>query len=470
MSRTPLLAGASLLILLAVAGGGYTYAVHEGQAEVADTAARIREGVGPNGSFSYESSQVHPLSRSASLERVALRTADGTLYTASRVTVAAGATGRLRAVHADRIRVADSEGSLQAAALDATDVMVPVNVPGAPTKVDPAAITFADATLRDVALGLPGSTLTTSSVEIRSYGAGRPSTVAVTGATAHVAGSSQLDSMGLGAFRMTGVDVASLVDAAEHGRKPPAMSGAVSLAAEAFYVAKGPNHFVQIARGELTGTTDIAKPSWSKLAVSGVSIVPPDPEATQNLRAIGLDAIRYDMTVSVGYDPVGGKFHASPIVASFQGLGTVELGVDLTHFDLSALQGAQPDWVALGTALTGISLENAHLRVVDKGVLDKMFLSRAKAEGVSEATSRQAAVQRLRDDEQFEAFVPDDGLRSVLEEFLSRGGSFEIRVAPTSPVGIAQLAAAAEMNPASIMSAMNLTSRWSSGTKIDDSF
>lgn len=469
MKRTSLLAGASLLVMLAVAGGLYTYAVREGEAEVADAAARIRGGLGPSGSFSYESLQIHPLLSTASLDRVALRASDGTLYTADRLTVARGALGHLRTIHADRIRVADGDGNLQATALDAADVMVPTSVQGAPTGVDPAAITFTEATLRDVALSVPKSTITASSVEVGSYGAGRPSTVAVAGATVLVVGSPQFDSVGLGAFRMTGVDVASLVDAVEHSRRPPVMVGAGSLSAEAFYVAKGSKHFVQIAKGQLTGTTDIAKPSWSKLIISGVSMVPFDPDATAKLQAVGLNAIRFDTTVSLEYNPTAAKFRASPVLVTLQGLGTIELGFDLVHVDLTALQDAKPDWVALGASMISIGLADAHMRVVDAGALDKMFSVRARAEGVSEATLRQAVVQKLRDDEQFETSIPDDGLRSVLEEFLSRGGSLEVHIAPRSPISVAQLAAA-EMNPGSLLPSMNLTSRWSDGTDARGSF
>lgn len=464
--KTFALAGA--VVLVAAAAGGYAFAVHEGRLRVAEVTEQVRSAAGPSGSFTYETSSVHPLSGSIELARVAFRSADGTLYTTDRLTVAAGKAGDLREIHAIGIRVVYAKGTLQAASFDASDVMIPTAASGSAQTIDPAAITFANAALHGASLALVRGVVNVSSIKVGSYGAGHPSTMSVSGASIAVINSAQFNRVDVGALQVAGVDLASLVYAAEHGRKPAVQSGQASLTADRILILQTGRQVLSIAKAELAGTSGLNQPTWSKLVISEAISTPTDAASVMKLKAIGLDTIGWDLTIAMSFKPDGGLLQAWPMTMTVQKLGTLEIGVDLAHVDLSALQRGTTTMATLGAALFRIELRGARARFVDGGALDLMLRAQAKKEGVDEEVVRQRLVDGLRDNAGFAAAVPNDQLRAVTEEFIARGGSVEIRLAPRPALSIIQLAVAAagaRTNPDAFLSVLGLSSVWERNDK-----
>jgi hypothetical protein len=217
------LVAAVVVAATAAAGGGYAWALHEGQAELVQAVAQIRDGLGPNGSFSYASAAVHPFQKSVDLSQVALRLASGELLTADRVSMVSGGIGKITSMHVDYYRAsgAAEDGSMTIASVDGKDISFPAPAAGQPLIIDPAAVTVADLAFRDLSFTEPGISAKAAALSVHDYGSGRPSTITLQDVSVPVPNDELVDHTGFGSLSVSGIDLATAVHAGEHHSKMP---------------------------------------------------------------------------------------------------------------------------------------------------------------------------------------------------------------------------------------------------------
>jgi len=282
------------LVVAAAVGGGYAWALHIGDAQIQDGVARIRAQLGPNGSFSYSSSAVHPFSRSADLEKVALRMSSGALLTADHVTLVSGGGNKVSSLHMTAVRIAGpaDQGAATAASLDCAGIILPIQAPGQP--FDPSATTVRDTKLQDIVFMMPGEAATIAAAEIKDYGPGRSSSIVVQNFALPLASARNIDSVSFASATLSGVDAASAINAILHDAQPPQLStGPSSLEISNFSAANGGNRVVFVREISVSTTPSVnGAKSASEWKMAGVFIQPADAQAQAQLANLGLREIR----------------------------------------------------------------------------------------------------------------------------------------------------------------------------------
>jgi hypothetical protein len=442
------------------AGGGYAWVMHEGQVALDQATSQIRAGLGPNGSFSYASADVHPFQRTAELGTVALRAPWGALFTADRVVIVSNGEGKLASIHASGVRASRSasDGTATAASLDGKDIAFPAPAAGQPFKVDPSAVTFNDLTLHDVAFAQPGTSAKVASLDVRDYGAGRPSTLMVSDFSVPVPDADGIDHAGFATLTASGVDLATAVHAFEHDSKMPQLSaGAVAFEMDGFYVANGSDRPVLVQKALISGSASADGGSSSaNVEISGVSFVPTDAASKARFVQVGLTKLDGSLSSTISYRIAGGAFEMSPTL-NVDGFGTLALGIKLAHLDTTAFADKEPNLSKLLAIANATQLVSAHANFVDGGLLDFALDKGARGTGMSKEQLRAQGVASVGEDPNLDVFPNSEQTREALASFIAHGGHIDVMVQPRSPVSVMQLIQVGESDPGTFVQLVGLS-------------
>ncbi len=467
MAKTGVVAGVAAVLVVAGAGGVYLYAVHRGQNEIARAVAQIRQELGPNGSLDYATSSVHPLSRSATLDRVVFQRGDGTRVTADTLDLAPDGPNRFRSLHATNLVVTNAAGTLKASRVDAESVAYrPQGEAGAPvaTTIDPAQLSWSSLRMENPDLSGANGRLTAATMRIDDYGLGRHSHLAMQTGTMIVSSAEAPGSAQLASLQASGFDLAAVVDALEHGRPAEQGNGAFDGEAETFTLSRGDKMVLSIDRVILKDTVSGTGPGHIDMQINGATSTPATAEGMAMLNAIGLNAVHWSMSLQGTSDPQTGKAQLSSWTVSARELGRLEIGMDFANLFPKQLQqnGSAPSGVFLQVLKTG-QLAGLRVRLTDGGLLQRSFAARGKTVNMSADQMRQMAVATLQSP-QIATMLPDAGLRDAVDKFVAHGGTLKVALAPQPPIPIAELSGYGQtyqQDPAAALKRLGVSATWS---------
>ena len=449
--------GVAVLAIAAAATGGYVWVAHDVRTDVRNAARHLRAELGPSGSLSYTLSAVEPLRNTVVLRQVALRTASGTLLTASRVSVS-GASGRISALNAADVRVsgAAAQGAVSAASLIATNVALPVPLPGQRFSIDPAAWSADAVSLRGVVLSAPGAALKLAAIKVTNYGAGRASALVARGFSAPVSNAPRLDRISFAALRLSGLDLATALNAIEHHTAPPVLSsGPVALSVTDFHADGARARVISVGKFTLSGTPGPdAASSHSVLNVTGVVIHPTDPAAAARLEELGLHALRGSLSATGSYRLAGG-IAATRQTLRVDGLGQLGYDIRIAHLALPRLQPGTLPLPALLAAVRNAVVVSADIHLTDAGLLDRAFAIGARDTGTPPAALRARLAGGLAGNPVLGALPDAAQIKAALTSFALYGGTLRVAVHPAAPVGLFSLAG--QSDPAAVFARLGVS-------------
>ncbi|MBE7209772.1 MAG: hypothetical protein INR65_02035 [Gluconacetobacter diazotrophicus] len=456
MRRSVAIGGGAVVLLALVLPGCYLAALRIGERDLAAATARIRTELGPGGSLDYANAVIHPLSRSAVLERVVLRDASGVTLAVDRLDVSPGAGGRIRGLRASPFRLSTPDGTLRAATLEVSGLSLPS--PGPAGRIDPAAARFADAELRNAVVEASGSVLTLGDLRVADYGRDRPTRIDASNVVDTLSAPRGPARLTAGDLHATGLDAASLIALAEGGarpvRPPP---GDTTVVLHRLAVTQAGTSLGGI--DELRGQTrrDAAGNASSRVAGTGLVIVPPDPDAAARLRSLGLDTLHGSFGTDGSYRRADGVLRVSSASLSLDRIGVLDLGVELDGmiFDPSTVPPADRTAAAARAVMAG-RLSGLHLRFTDRGLLSALFDAAARNDGMPASVLRARLADALPRDLRLAALLPDPAQLQAVAAFLRDGGTLELRLDPRPPIVLKRLAAAAG-DPAALLASLNLS-------------
>lgn len=458
--KKPVIAVVAVVAVAAVAGGGYGWARHQGQVALEQATQGIRAGLAPNGSFTYASADVHPFQHAADLSTVALRATDGTLLTADHVTIVSDGDGRISNLHASGLRIKGTaqDGSATAATFDGKDISFQPPVAGGPIKIDPAVMTFAGITLRDLAFTGPASSGKLASLEIDDYGAGRPSSFVMEGFSTPVAALEHIDHAGFDSFRTFGIDFASAIDAVEHNTKMPQLSsGEVRVELDGLYGAEGADKHFVIRKSVMSGKQGAdGTSSVAKLELAGVYIEPMASARRVEFAELGLHKLTGSFSATASYQLAGGKFEMSPLL-EVDGFGMLSFGLKLAHLDASGLVGAKPDPAALLALARNTQVVSGYVSLVDAGLVDWALTTASRKLGMSKDQLRAQAIDQARQNTNFDALPDGELMRAAVIAFITHGGKIGIAMHPPAPINLLDVIQAGQNDPMNLVNQVGLS-------------
>lgn len=460
MKKTFIAAVAAVLIVGAGAGGGYVWALHQGQARLQQATQQIRSALGPNGSFSYDASVVHPLRRSADLVRVVLRLPTGVQWTADNVTVADTAAGKIGSLSARGLRFVDPADAsvVTIATLDGTDIRFPPQPPGRTVAVDPGAISFSNLGLNRSVLTEPGASVQVASMTVTNYGAGRASRLRLAGIAVPLANAAPFDSFGVASTELSGFDFASALSAlARQAPLPPILIGPGRLAVDGLYAATGNTKSLTVAQAVLsTDTQDNGAITLADLKVTGITASALDQQLKAFLDAFQLPHFEIGLSSQASYHIAGGRFEISPSVA-VKDLGALTLKAKLVHLDITGLNRRQPDIGSLLGIVNSVQFVSGALDFQDHGLRQRFLAARERQTGQPEAAIRSQLVQSISNDQDLLGSSAGKQLQDVLISYIEHGGGITATLQPPQPVGFAQLMGADNAGPAQLFATAGMT-------------
>jgi len=451
-------AAAALGIVGVGAGSGAVWSQQAGQAALQDTIRQIQAELGPDGSFTYRSSEIRSFQRAADLTKVALRLPSGGLWTADHVTVRPRAGGKLAAVDASGIRGAapGSGPTITIGTLHGADISLPPVRSGEPNRFAPDALSFAGLDLNTIAVAAPGASAHADSIQVTEYGAGQPTTLTVNGFAAPLPNAAPFDSFGVAAVHVSGIDLASALGALARNKRPPQLAvGPVRLEVTRFYAAAGQNKLVTMAQAVISSSAQNGGAlSAGNVSVSGLTIGPLDEKFRTALDTLRLPKIEIDLSSPASYRVAGGLFQLAPSI-SVKDLGKLTARLHLAHVDLSGLVQQHP--IALLGRLSSVQLVGAGLTFQDSGLRQRFLAAAEQHTGQPAGALINEAVQKLRDDPTLSATSYAQQVQAALIGFVRFGGKLDITVQPPSPLGLQQLTAVSEAGPEDLLAMVGIS-------------
>ncbi|MBC9176200.1 hypothetical protein [Pseudoroseomonas ludipueritiae] len=426
-------------VVAALGAGGYFWAQHEGEAQLRAATDSVRASLGPQGSFSYTGSQVHPFSRAADLSGVAMRMADGRLYTADQVNLTKVDHGRVGTIHVKNLQHRGTDGSvLTVETMDARDVTYPPPLPGAPAAISPGAVTFAEMTMRKLRAGSLAFSASIDSATLGNYGAGRGSNLVVDGFSAPVPSVQGVDRIEFARLSMSGLDLASLVDAASRGTQPPNIAGPkYTVAFDNLLVANGDTKVGEIARAEVSGEQAGGPGAQTgRLAATGISITVPKSGPGAEYTSTLPDVVRGDLQIGTTYNAAGGVLGVEPFSLNVEGVGKLDATFRVLHVDLGAFStGEQPSPAAIEAMVSNAQLALATVSLEDKGLRNQVYALGQAQTGATPAQLAEFAAQAVTKDAVLRSLPNGADIARAVSNFLRNGGRIEFAARPQQPLG-----------------------------------
>jgi hypothetical protein len=427
-------------VIAACGAGGYFWAQHEGEAQLRAATDSVRASLGPQGSFSYTSSQVHPFSRAADLSGVAMRTADGRLYTAEQVNLTKVDHGEVGTIHVKNLQHRGTDGSvLTVETTDARDVTFPPPLPGAPVAISPGAVTFVELTMRKLRVESLAFSASTDSAAIGNYGAGRSSNLVLDGFSAPVPSVQGVDRIAFARLSVSGVDLASFVDAVSRGAQPLNIVGPkYSVAIDNLLVANGNTKVGEIARAEVSGEQAGGLGAQKgRLAATGISITLPKSGPGAEYTSTLPDVIRGDLQIGTAYNAAGGVLGVEPFSLNVEGVGKLDATFRVLHVDLGAFStGEQPNPAAIEAMVSNAQLALATVSLEDKGLRNQVYALGQAHTGATPQQLAEFAAQAVTNDAVLRTLPNGTDIARTVSNFLRNGGRIEVAARPQQPLGL----------------------------------
>jgi hypothetical protein len=383
---------------------------------------------------------VHPFSRAVDLSGVAMRMADGRLFTAEQLNLTKVDHGRVGSIHVRNLQHRGTDGSvLTVETTDARDVTYPPPSPGASAAISPGAVTFGEMTMRKISAQSVGFSASTETAVVGDYGAGRWSSLRLDGFTAPVPSVQGIDRVGFARLSVNGLDLASVIDAASRGAQPVNIAGPkYTVAFDNLLVANGDAKVGEIARAEVSaeqmGGTGA---QTGRLAATGISIVLPKSGPGAEYMATLPDTVRGDLQISTTYNVGGGVLSVEPFSLNLEGVGKLETAFRLMHVDLNALsKGEQPDPAAMQAMMSNAQLATATVSLEDKGLRNQLYALGQALMGATPAQLTEFAVQAVTNNAVLRSLPNGAEIARALSNFLRNGGRIELAARPPTPVGL----------------------------------
>ena len=440
-----------------LAAGCYALALHEGRVDLKATTDRINAAIQPGGSFSYARSAIHPLSLGADLTRVVLRLPDGTLYTASHVSVSGAWGGRFASLHAEDVRGGGGAlmRPLSVAALDGRNVSEPGHPMGGPW--DPTAVTFDRMTFRDVAVA-EGRSARMATVRIRNYGVGRPSTVELDDLSLLLAAPAYASRMAVSKVVSKGLDLAAAVKAYRTGTRDTQPCSPTIAELDGLSLGSDTTRIVAIGRTTVSATRNpVGDVTRVRMDMADAVYLPPKLAGLRSLEAIlGDNPIRASVHQEASYARASGVFEMPSMTVRMEGIGTLGIafrfsGIEPKFIEAPAETGrpmAQP---------VDMQLSNASAFFEDAGLMERVADVQARRLNLSRGEVRMWFANAVARNPVFAILPGGGGMRSAVAGFLVHGGLLRVALDPPSPLSVSALQNLKGSNAGTIASLLGLT-------------
>ncbi len=450
--------GVAFAVVAVAVGGGWWWAVAHGQSELRTATAQIRQSLGPGGSFAYDGSAVHPLAGSADLSHVAMRLASGELLTADSISVRPGGSpGKLAWLRGNGLKMTGGRGPsvLTASTLDASDLILPPTVPG--QTFDPATALIGHATLAHVAVQGGGGRATTDTIAIADYGAGRPTSVDIRGFVLPVPNAARVDRLTFDEGRVSGIDMATAVNALERGLHAPAATEPVAVELDGFAATSHGAPVASISHMKMTGSPGATgSSSTARLTLDRFVLRPTDGKSAAVLQAMGLDALDGSLQADGAYRFAGGGF-VNRETLTLDKLGKLGFTIVLAHLDVAPFDKSHPNAADLLGVLANAELVSATARITDAGMLDRVLGMVAARSGLPSASLRAGLVTRIGQDPMIAQLPQGRQTDAALATFIKHGGVLTVAVRPAQPEGLLALLQLAQADPAGLATQLGLS-------------
>ena len=451
-------AGAAIVAAAAVAGGGWWWAIAHGQSELRTAASEIRQSLGPGGSFVYDGSAVHPFSGSADLSHVVMRLASGALLTADRVSVRPGGSpGKLAWLRGSGLKITGGTGPsvLTASTLNVSDAVLPPTIPG--QTFDLATALIGHAALAHVAVQGGGAEATADTIAMANYGAGRSTSVEVRSLVLPVPNAGRIDRLTFDEGRVSGIDVATAVNAMERGQHAPAAIEPVAVDVDGLAATSRGAPILSITRMTMTGSPGAnGSSSTARLKVDRFIVRPTDQKSEAAFQVMGLDELGGSLQADGAYTFAGGVF-TNRETLSLDRLGALGFTIVLAHLDVAPFEKSHPNAADLLGVLANAELVSATARITDAGMLDRVLGMVAARSGLPPASLRAAIVTRIGQDPVIAQLPQGSQFGAALATFVQHGGVLTVAVRPSHPEALLQLLQAAQADPASLATQLDLS-------------
>ncbi len=461
--RKSIVGAATACGLGVLAAGGYAWALQEGRADLKVTTDRINAAVQPGGSFSYAGSAIHPLSLGAGLTRVVLRLPDGTLYTASHVSVSGVWGGRFASLHAKDLHGVGGAlmRPLSAAALDGRNVSEPRHLMGAPW--DPTAVTFDRMTFRRIAIA-EGRTAKVATVRIRNYGVGHRSTLELDDLSLLFAAPTYASRAAVSKLVAIGLDLASAVKAYRTGTRDMQSDSPETVEMDGFSLGSDTTRTVVIGRTTVSGTRDpVDGVTRTRLDMADVVYAPPKLAGQRSLQAIlGEKPIKASVHQDISYARARGVLDMPSMTIRMEGIGTLGIAIRVSGIDPKLVGAGPAETNRPMTQPVDMQLSNASASFEDGGLIKRVAdvqAQRLNLSGMdlSGTEVRMRFANAVARNPVFALLPGGGGMRNAISEFLLHGGRLQVAVDPPSPLSLTALAGLKGSDPGTLASMLGLT-------------
>ena len=211
--------------------------------------------------------------------------------------------------------------------------------------------------------------------------------------------------------------------------------------------------------------------------VSGINVdmtAAPDPKAQEAITALGLQALKGEVTMKGAWTLADGKFELSEYAFDFENVGRLDINFSLSGYTLAFIKSMQdaikasesnPDKAAgqqaLGMSMMGLaqqlSYNGAQIRFDDAGITAKALEFAGKQQGVDGkqmADSLKAMMPMMLG----QMNMPDlqKQIESAASTYLDDPKSITLSAKPAEPLSAPQIMGAAMANPADLVKTLNV--------------
>jgi hypothetical protein len=180
-----------------------------------------------------------------------------------------------------------------------------------------------------------------------------------------------------------------------------------------------------------------------------------NPEIVSILKNNKLDRVTGESEVLYTYDPKGGDVSLA-MTGDAENFYELDFDLNITDFDYPAMAGGEGAGQA---AMMQTAIEGMTLRLKDEKLLDTIFAVVGAATEQDPAQLRAQATGLVTlgavQGGQISPRIPN--YATAVSNFLSEGGTLEIRIAPENAVTLGQLQQAGGSNPGAVLDELNLT-------------
>ena len=433
--------GFLICMTTATLAGGYEFALSRAQGKLQTALDSMRANLGPSGSLTYKNPTVHLLTRSATLYDVAITTSLGTKLTADHLVMSPNGPGHMSILHADGVTKSSMSGLLNISSLDATNIDFVPFPAGQPFVLNPQAVAFDKAVLKNVVASSGRNRIGVDQVELDHYGSGRSSIAVLSGVTSDIKGLDYADHLRLADAQFSGVDLAAMASSINNSSDVSSVArGLVELDVTGLTLSLDNADKARIGSVVIKGNQGVAgAPITQYFAVNDIDIAPVNTVQQDILRKVGVERIKGHMFFNTSYSISDGIFKLSPLDVDLDKVGEFRIDLDVEHLDIAHLiNGSNP--VSSGIQfISGARFTSARMEFVDGGLREYILDKDAKSSGKSIDAIVADGTNNIANDPMLSSMDGSQAIKTALISFLQKSGTITMQVHPRTPLGITDI-------------------------------